>query len=61
MKPSDDATFLAMGRRVVALEAEAVSALAGRIDDRFAAACRLLMTCTGRIVVTGMGKSGHIG
>jgi arabinose-5-phosphate isomerase len=50
-----------MGRRVVALETEAVGALAERIDERFITACELLMACAGRIVVTGMGKSGHIG
>jgi arabinose-5-phosphate isomerase len=61
MSVGRDATFLAMGQRVVAVEAAAVAALAERIDDRFVAACRLLVACTGRIVVTGMGKSGHVG
>ncbi len=46
---------------VVAIEAEAVHALAARIDDRFLAACEYVLSCRGRIVVTGMGKSGHIG
>lgn len=61
MTPSLDDTFRAMGRRVVSIEAEAVAALAGRIDEHFVTACRLLIDCPGRIVVTGMGKSGHIG
>jgi len=53
-------TYRATGRRVVQIEAEAVAALAGRIDGRFDAACALLLSCSGRIIVTGMGKSGHI-
>ncbi|NBS15527.1 MAG: KpsF/GutQ family sugar-phosphate isomerase [Gammaproteobacteria bacterium] len=48
------------GIRVIATEAAAVKALESRIDDRFALACRILMECRGRVVVTGMGKSGHI-
>ncbi|WP_222101870.1 KpsF/GutQ family sugar-phosphate isomerase [Methylomonas koyamae] len=39
---------------------QAVAALAARIDHQFVAACRLLLACKGRVVVTGMGKSGHI-
>jgi arabinose-5-phosphate isomerase len=57
---NDDRT-LALGRAVLETEAEAVAALAGRLDERFIRACGLLLACTGRIVVTGMGKSGHIG
>lgn len=45
---------------VIQIETRAIAALAGRIDDDFVAACRLMFACTGRIVVTGMGKSGHI-
>ncbi len=59
MQPSDPS--IARGRRVLATEAEAVAALAERLGDEFAAACRLLLECTGRTVVTGMGKSGHVG
>ncbi len=50
-----------LGRAVVEIEAREVAALAARIDDRFVAACKLMLHCTGRIVVLGMGKSGHIG
>lgn len=50
-----------LGLAVINTEAEAVSALAQRIDGRFASACRYLLHCRGRVVVTGMGKSGHIG
>ncbi|WP_019568182.1 KpsF/GutQ family sugar-phosphate isomerase [Thioalkalivibrio sp. ALMg13-2] len=42
-------------------EAEAVRNLAQRIDDRFLEACRCILACKGRVIVTGMGKSGHIG
>lgn len=49
-----------LGLYVVQVEAEAVNALAARIDDRFAVACEWMLNCTGRVVVTGMGKSGHI-
>ena len=49
------------GRSVIEIESAAVSALAGRVDENFAAACRHMLDCHGRIVVTGMGKSGHIG
>ncbi len=45
---------------VLAIEAEAVSALAARIDTDFLAACEHILACRGRVVVTGMGKSGHI-
>lgn len=49
------------GKRTVALEAQAVRDLGKRIDAGFARACELMLQCRGRIVVTGMGKSGHIG
>lgn len=51
----------ALGLAVVTTEAEAVASLASRVDDGFANACRYLLHCRGRVVVTGMGKSGHIG
>jgi arabinose-5-phosphate isomerase len=51
----------ALGLAVIRTEADAVAALASRIDDSFALACRHMLQCTGRIVVIGMGKSGHIG
>jgi arabinose-5-phosphate isomerase len=59
MQPSDPS--IARGRRVLATEAEAVAALADRLGEEFAAACQLLLACRGRTVVTGMGKSGHVG
>jgi arabinose-5-phosphate isomerase len=49
------------GRSVISIESAAISALEQRIDENFAAACQHMFDCKGRIVVTGMGKSGHIG
>ncbi|PPC90294.1 MAG: D-arabinose 5-phosphate isomerase [Methylobacter sp.] len=49
-----------LGLYVIQVEAEAVNALAERIDEAFVSACELMLNCTGRVVVTGMGKSGHI-
>jgi arabinose-5-phosphate isomerase len=50
----------ALGRAVIETEASAVQALAERIDEDFVRACRYMLGCRGRIVVLGMGKSGHI-
>ena len=58
--PVDADGLLRMGRRVIATEARAVAALAENIDERFVAACQSMLACRGRVVVTGMGKSGHI-
>lgn len=52
---------VAHAREVIDIEAEAVGALGGRVGDEFARACELLLNCRGRVVVIGMGKSGHIG
>ena len=51
----------AVGRQVLSLEADALAALAAALDHRFDAAVELLAACTGRLVVSGMGKSGHVG
>ena len=50
-----------IGREVLDIEAEAVLALRARIGPEFVAACRACLECQGRVVVTGMGKSGHVG
>jgi arabinose-5-phosphate isomerase len=47
-------------RTVIATEAAAIRALESRIGPEFVEACRLIMGCAGRVVVTGMGKSGHV-
>jgi arabinose-5-phosphate isomerase len=51
---------LALARKVLQTEAAAILALVERLDDRFEQAVRLLLDCRGRVVVTGMGKSGII-
>jgi arabinose-5-phosphate isomerase len=56
-----DEKLCELGRAVVHTEAQAVTGLLERIDASFARACRLLHGCEGRIVVLGMGKSGHVG
>jgi len=53
--------IITLARAVIETEAVAVSALLDRIDDSFCQACSILLNCEGRIVVIGMGKSGHIG
>ena len=53
--------FRDSGAAVVRIERDAVTALEARIDEQFARACTFMLGCQGRIVVTGMGKSGHIG
>lgn len=58
---TDHTPFEKLGRDVIALEADALAAMASRIDAQFALACRIIQACKGRVVVTGMGKSGHIG
>lgn len=53
--------ILQAGRRTVRMELEAVTKLEARIGDEFKRACELILDCSGRTIVTGMGKSGHIG
>jgi arabinose-5-phosphate isomerase len=55
------AAIQTLARAVIETEAGAVANLSERIDEQFLAACRLMLDCRGRIVVIGMGKSGHIG
>lgn len=55
------ADILDMGRRTLEIEAAAVGQLVDHLGDAFVAAVELLLTCRGRVVVSGMGKSGHIG
>ena len=52
--------FAASGRRVFAVEADALAAVAARVDGAFSAACRAMLACRCRVVCTGMGKSGHV-
>lgn len=53
-------TFLATGRRVIAREAEALRALGPALGDSFAEAVATILAAKGRVIVSGMGKSGHI-
>ncbi|MDH5392719.1 MAG: KpsF/GutQ family sugar-phosphate isomerase [Gammaproteobacteria bacterium] len=55
------AQFKTLGLAVIETELAGIEALKLQINDNFAKACELMMACEGRIVVTGMGKSGHIG
>ncbi|OSP54692.1 SIS domain-containing protein [Pseudoruegeria sp. SK021] len=57
---TDSENFLAAGRRVITTEATALDALAQSLDERFAAAVRLILETKGRVILSGMGKSGHI-
>lgn len=60
-KPSPSPESLVeIGRSVIQVESAAVAKLAESIDTRFADACLLILACTGRVVVVGIGKSGHI-
>jgi arabinose-5-phosphate isomerase len=61
VKDVDPEQLIKQGRRVLGVEADAIRALAPRLGAEFVEACRLCLACTGRIVVTGMGKSGHVG
>lgn len=56
-----DQRLVDFGRKVIETETQALAALQGRLGPDFAAACRFMLACEGRIVVLGMGKSGHIG
>jgi arabinose-5-phosphate isomerase len=53
--------LLALARQVLDIEADALRALSARLDNGFADAVQLILDCKGRVVVSGMGKSGHIG
>jgi arabinose-5-phosphate isomerase len=57
----DDADLADLGRRALTIEIEGLEAQVPRLGADFAQACRLCLACHGRVVVTGMGKSGHIG
>ena len=57
----DAKRILALARRVLELEGESILALRARLDDRFVRAVELLRGCHGRVIVTGMGKSGLVG
>ncbi|NNE38599.1 MAG: KpsF/GutQ family sugar-phosphate isomerase [Gammaproteobacteria bacterium] len=57
---ADKDKIIALGKAVLENEAQALAALSGRVDNAFYRACELMLACKGRIIVTGMGKSGHV-
>jgi arabinose-5-phosphate isomerase len=59
-KKAISTSALELARKVLAIEAEAVSSLIPRLDESFLDAVGLILACRGRIVVSGVGKSGHI-
>jgi arabinose-5-phosphate isomerase len=60
-QPAVSENALRLAREVLEIEAQAVAALASRLDGRFLDALRLILACRGRVIVTGIGKSGQIG
>jgi arabinose-5-phosphate isomerase len=56
----DPASLIAAGRRAIEIEGRALAALVPRLDAAFARACTICLDCRGRVIVTGLGKSGHI-
>ncbi len=56
----DSTALKSLARAVISTEATAIASLENRIDDTFVAACEIILACRGRVVVLGMGKSGHI-
>lgn len=57
----NDIDFKKIALETLNIEQQALSVLAHQIDERFERACEIILQCKGRVVVTGMGKSGHIG
>ena len=57
----NNSSYIASAKRVIDIEIQAISALTERLDATFEAACAMLASCTGKVVVSGMGKSGHVG
>ena len=53
--------FIESGLRTIKMEVEAVGLLSSRVDQQFRIACETILACQGRVIVTGMDKSGHIG
>ncbi|MDD0845439.1 MULTISPECIES: KpsF/GutQ family sugar-phosphate isomerase [unclassified Pseudomonas] len=58
---SQTSDLIQSAQRTIRLETEAVNSLLSRIDADFVRACEMILTCKGRVVVVGMGKSGHVG
>ena len=61
IKADDKQAYLDIARRVLSNEADAIADMGARLGDEFVEACNVCLNCDGRVVVTGMGKSGHVG
>ena len=61
VRPLDSSTLLAIARETLAIEANALTDMSARLDETFSNAVHAILSCTGRVVVMGMGKSGHVG
>jgi len=61
MTQSTTFNFIDSARRTIRMEQESIGQLPDHLDDNFTRACQMIIQCRGRVVVTGMGKSGHIG
>ena len=59
-KKQTDTDFIGLAKAVIEAEVEAIQALKARLDDEFNHACKAILACQGRVIVSGMGKSGHI-
>jgi len=60
-QPPSPEHVLTLARQVLDIEADALRVMSSRLDTGFADAVALMLACTGRVVVSGMGKSGHVG
>ena len=54
-------SLLQSAKEVILTEAQAITQLANQLDQSFVDACKLIQNCTGKVILIGMGKSGHIG
>ena len=61
MDTATDISFIELGKQVITIESAAIANLKSRINQNFEYACQLILKTQGRVVVSGMGKSGHIG
>ena len=60
IKKQEEFNFIDIGKKVLAIESDAVKILKDRLDNSFDTACEACFECTGKIIVMGIGKSGHI-
>ncbi|MDX1705198.1 KpsF/GutQ family sugar-phosphate isomerase [Pseudidiomarina sp.] len=61
MSNQQTGSFRSLGQQVIEVEAAAIIGLQRYVDEHFERACEMLLACSGRVIVIGMGKSGHIG